>query len=316
MKKTVKYLAAAFLAGAVMLSGCSKPEPPAQSGELRVITVNFPPYDFVKQITGGSVVPEMLLKGGQDAHTFEPTAKDIIKINEADIFIYTGGESDAWVDTIADSIDSGVRIVRMSDLVDLIEEDHDDDEHEHEHDDDHDHEEETEYDEHIWTSPKNAIAISEGITDALCEAAPENAQKYRDGLTAYTAELNALSDELEAAADMLDKPLIFGDRFPFKYMAHDYGIDYLAAFPGCSTDTEPSAAKMTELIEAAKETDAKVIYHIEFSTEKVADAIAEAVGAETRLMHSCHTLSDADLAAGETYISMMHRNIEAMKESF
>lgn len=308
MKKTVKYLAAAFLAGAVMLSGCSKPEASAPSGELRVITVNFPPYDFVKQITGGEVVPEMLLKGGQDAHTFEPTAKDIIRINEADIFIYNGGESDAWVETIADSIDSGVRIVRMSDLVELIEEDHDED--------GHDHEEETEYDEHIWTSPKNAVAISEGIAEVLCEASPENSQKYREGLEAYTAELNALSDELEAAADELDKPLIFGDRFPFKYMAHDYGIDYRAAFPGCSTDTEPSAAKMTELIETAKETDAKVIYHIEFSTEKVADAIAEAVGAETRLMHSCHTLSDADLSAGETYISIMRRNIEAMRESF
>ena len=139
MKKPVKYLAAAFLAGSVMLSGCSKPEPPAQTGNIRVVTVNFPPCDFVKQITGGEVVPEMLLKGGQDAHTFEPTAKDIIKINEADIFIYTGGESDEWVDTIAESIDSGVRIVRMTDLVELIEEDHDDD--------DHDRGEETEYDE-------------------------------------------------------------------------------------------------------------------------------------------------------------------------
>lgn len=306
MKKPVKYLASAFLAGAVMLSGCSKPEAPAQTGELRVVTVNFPPCDFVKQITGGEVVPEMLLKGGQDAHTFEPTAKDIIKINEADIFIYTGGESDEWVDTVAGSIDSGVKIVKMIDLVEPIEEDHDD-----EHD--HDHGGEPEYDEHIWTSPKNAIAISKGITDALCEAAPENAGKYRDGLAAYTAELNALSDELQAAADALDKPLIFGDRFPFKYMAHDYGIEYYAAFSGCSSDTEPSAAKMTELIEKARETGAKVIYHIEFSTGKVADAIAETVGAETRLMHSCHTLSDADLAAGETYVSIMRKNIEALR---
>lgn len=309
MKKPVKYLAAVFLAGAVMLSGCSKPEPPAQTENIRVVTVNFPPCDFVKQITGGEVVPEMLLKGGQDAHTFEPTAKDIIKINEADIFIYTGGESDEWVDTIAESIDSGVKIVRMTDLVELIEEDHDDD---HD-DDDHDRGEETEYDEHIWTSPKNAITISKGIADVLCEVSPENAQKYMDGLAAYTAELTALSDELQAAADTLGRPLIFGDRFPFKYMAHDYGIEYYAAFSGCSTDTEPSAAKMTELIEKARETGSKVIYYIEFSTGKVADAIAEAVGAETRLMHSCHTLSDADLAAGETYVSIMRKNIEALR---
>ncbi|MBQ3841888.1 MAG: zinc ABC transporter substrate-binding protein [Ruminiclostridium sp.] len=309
MKKITKMLSALLLSGAMLLvTGCGQAEKPQDTGGIKVVTVNFPPYDFVKQITDGEIIPEMLLKGGQDAHTFEPTAKDIIKINEADIFIYTGGESDEWVDTIAESIDSNVRIIKMMDCIGdgLIEEDSD----EHE---DHYHSQETGYDEHIWTSPKNAIAISKGITDALCEIAPENAQKYRDGLAAYTAELETLSDELQAAADALDKPLIFGDRFPFKYMAHDYGIEYLAAFSGCSTDTEPSAAKMTELIEKAGQTGAKVIFHIEFSTGKVADAVAEAVGAQTRLMHSCHTLSDSDISAGETYVSVMRKNIEAMR---
>ena len=309
MKNAIKTAAALLTAAALtMMSGCGSGDKPEKTGGISVVTVNFPPYDFVKQITGGEVVPEMLLRGGQDAHTYEPTAKDIIKINTADIFICTGGESDAWVDRIADSLDSDVKIVRMTDFTELIEEDHDDHEHMHEHEG-----EETEYDEHVWTSPKNAIKISGGITEVLCEVSPENAEKYRAGLEAYTAGLTALSDELQSAADSLGKPLIFGDRFPFAYMAHDYGISYCAAFAGCSSDTEPSAAKMTELIDRAKETGANVIYHIEFSTEKVAKAIAEAVGAEIRLMHSCHTLSEEDLAAGETYISMMRKNIEAMK---
>ena len=310
MKRLIKYSAAGLAAAvALTFSGCTGSKPTAQSGDIKVVTVNFPPYDFVKQITGGDIVPEMLLTGGQDTHTYEPTAKDIIRINEADIFICTGGESDAWVDRIAGSLDGNVRIVKMTDCInELIEEDHDEHEHIHEYDDG-----EIEYDEHVWTSPENAVKISEGITEALIEADPANSEKYNNGLNAYINELHSLSEDLHKAAEALDKPLIFGDRFPFAYMARDYGISYFAAFAGCSSDTEPSAAKMTELIDKAKETGVKVIYHIEFSTEKVAAAIAEAVGAEIRLMHSCHTLSDKDLAAGETYVSIRRKNIEAMK---
>lgn len=278
---------------------------------IKVITTNFPPYDFVREITGGEVEAEMLLSGGQDSHTFEPTAKDIVRINEADLFICTGGESDAWIDTIAESLDGDVKIIRMMDFVTPLKAEETGHEHDHEHEDEaHSHE----YDEHIWTSPKNAISISEGITEALCSISPENAEGYRKGLSDYTEELKALDGEFRAAAEKLSKPLIFGDRFPFTYLAHEYGISYHAAFTGCSSETEPSAAKMTELIDEAAETGAKVIYHIEFSTCKVADAIAEAVGAETRLMHSCHSLSDEDLAAGETYLSIMRKNIAAMTE--
>ncbi len=313
--RKLKVVTSLFLAAALVLtaSSCGNNSAPAvQDSRIKVITVNFPPYDFVRQITGGEVIPEMLLKGGQDAHSFEPTAKDIIKINDADLFICTGGESDAWVDTITDSLDGNVKILRMTDFVDLLEEDdedmeEDDEDHGHEH-----HGDEIEYDEHVWTSPLNAMKISDGITDALCGADPENAEKYRSGLESYKRELSALSDDFAAAAGKLGKPLIFGDRFPFAYLARDYGIEYYAAFPGCSTDMEPSAARMTALIEKAKEYSVDVIYYIEFSTEKVASAIAEAVGAQTRLMHSCHTLSDSDLAAGETYISIMRRNIASI----
>lgn len=309
--KKLKKLAALLLSAVCITAagGCSGAAGKSSDGGIKVITVNFPPYDFVRQITGGEIVPEMLLTGGQDAHSYEPTAKDIVRINEADLFICTGGESDAWVDTIIDSLDSDVVILKMTECyeIELLEEE--EDEHEdHEHDSD-----EVEYDEHVWTSPKNAINICNSITAQLVLLDPDNAIKYADGFAAYREQLEELSDEWQQAADALDKPLIFGDRFPFAYLARDYGIDYFAAFAGCSTDTEPSASKMTELIEKARETNAEHIYHIEFSTEKVASAIAEAVGADTRLMHSCHTLSDEDLANGETYISIMRRNIEALR---
>lgn len=310
MKKIMKA-AAALLAAVCMLpaGGCSDGGKKDTDG-IKVITVNFPPYDFVRQITGGEIIPEMLLTGGQDAHSYEPTAKDIVRINEADLFICTGGESDAWVDTILDSLDRDVVILKMTECYDieLLEEEEDEFEGHHGHDSD-----EVEYDEHVWTSPENAINICNSITAQLMLIDPDNAIKYADGFAAYRTELETLSDEWQKAADGLDKPLIFGDRFPFAYLARDYGIDYFAAFAGCSTETEPSAAKMTQLIEKAKETGAQHIYHIEFSTEKVASAIAEAVGADIRLMHSCHTVSDEDLANGETYISIMQKNISALE---
>lgn len=309
MNKYIKKTAAALVSAAILASVCGCGAEKPQGGELDVITTNFPPYDFVRQISGGDITPTMLLSGGQDSHSYEPTAREMVQLSEADILICTGGESDAWVDSLTESAES-LTIIRMMDFVEPVEaergeEEHDEADHDHNHD---------ELDEHVWTSPKNAMLISSGIADALCEADPENAEKYRAGLEAYNAELTELDRELSEAAEKLDKPLIFGDRFPFRYMARDYGIEYYAAFSGCSSETEPSAARLASLIETAKSENAAVIYYIEFSTRKVADTIAEAAGAQTRLMHSCHSLSDEDLAAGETYVSIMRRNIAAMTE--
>ena len=306
MKIFRKFLSV-FAAAAVMLtlSACNTAEPAEHDG-LKVITTNFPPYDFVKQISEGSVIPEMLLSGGQDSHSFEPTAQQIIEISEADIFICTGGESDAWVDEILLSMDSDVEVIKMMDCVEpLCSDDHD-------HDHDHEHHGHEEYDEHVWTSPKNAIKIADRIKEAMCEADPENAEAYKNGYSAFNESLAALDKELSEAAENLTAPLIFGDRFPFLYMAHDYGIEYYAAFSGCSSETEPSAAKMTELIEAAKANNVKTIFYVEFSTQKVADTVAEAAGAGTALFHSGHSVSDEDLQNGESYVSLMKKNIEKL----
>ncbi len=306
--RILKKILSAFAAGAIMLTcaGCNAAENTETDG-LKIITTNFPPYDFVKQISDGTVVPEMLLTGGQDSHSFEPTAQQIIRISEADIFICTGGESDTWVDEILMSMDSDVTVIKMMDCVEpLCADDHDHEEDEHH---DHDH---SEYDEHVWTSPKNAMKIAETIKEAMCGADPENAEAYESGYTNLYADLLAIDYELMSAAEKLTAPLIFGDRFPFLYMAHDYGIEYYAAFSGCSSETEPSAVKMTELIEAAKAHNVKTIFYVEFSTQKVADTVAEAAGADTALFHSCHSVSDEDLQNGESYVSLMRKNVEAL----
>jgi len=295
-----------FLALAVALSLCSCTSANEKTEGLDVITTNFTYYDFVRQISGGECLPEMLLSGGQDSHSYEPTAQEMIRISEADIFICTGGESDAWVDEMLSSISSDVVVMKMMDYIEpLCNDDHDEEGHNHEHG----HEE---YDEHIWTSPKNAAIIADEIAKTMCEVDPENADSYKKGFAAFNVELIKLDTDLKAAAEKLDKPLIFGDRFPFLYMAKNYGIDYRAAFSGCSSETEPSAARMTELIEAAKEFKVKTIFYIEFSTEKVANTIAEAVGAKTGIFYSCHSVYDEDFENGETYISLMRKNIEAI----
>ena len=315
------------------LTACGGPKAPEVEGphRLKVVATVFPAYDFARAAGGEWADVTLLLPPGAETHSYEPTPADILAVQDCDLFLYLGGDSDAWVDTILESVQPSGAVLRMIDCVELLEEEtvegmqaepghhHDEDGHE-DHDghdgDDHDHGlgQVMEVDEHVWTSPLNAMKISEGITKALCEISPENAEKYNSGLAEYEKKLSELDKKLKEAADKLNKPLIFGDRFPFTYLAHDYGISYHAAFSGCSSETEPSAAKMTELIEQAKAADVKVIYYIEFSTEKVAKTIAEAVGAKTRLMHSCHTLSTEDLNNGETYISIMRRNIEAMKE--
>lgn len=305
----LRKILSVLTAAAVMVSvcGCETAEKPQNDG-LKIITTNFPPYDFVRQISEGSVTAEMLLSGGQDSHSFEPTAQQIIEISEADIFICTGGESDAWVDEILMSMDSDVTVIKMIDCVEPLcaEEEHNHEEGEHHN---HSHEE---YDEHVWTSPKNAMKIADVISDTMCSADPDNAEKYKNGIAEYKAELELLDKELADAANKLSAPLIFGDRFPFLYMAQDYGIEYYAAFSGCSSETEPSAAKMTELIEAAKENNVKTVFYVEFSTQKVADTVAEAAGADTALFHSCHSVSDEDLQNGESYVSLMRKNIEKL----
>ena len=152
------------------------------------------------------------------------------------------------------------------------------------------------------------MEIAKTIKGAMCEADPENTDAYNSGYAELYTSLTTLDHYLTEIAEKLTAPLIFGDRFPFLYMAHDYGIEYYAAFSGCSSETEPSAAKMTELIEAAKTNNVKTIFYVEFSTQKVADTVAEAAGAETALFHSCHSVSDEDLQNGESYVSLMRKN--------
>jgi zinc transport system substrate-binding protein len=172
------------------------------------------------------------------------------------------------------------------------------------------------YDEHVWTSPKNAALIVRAIADALCEIKQENAGDYKINSENYLAELNALDAEFQSIVNhAARKTIVFGDRFPFRYFADAYGLDYFAAFPGCAAESEPSAQTVAFLIDKVKTENIPVIFHQEMSNGKMAETICEATGAKIALFHACHNVSKDEFASGATYLSLMRQNATVLKEA-
>lgn len=295
-----------------LLSGCTKPNQPSKD-RLNVVATIFPPYDFTRQIAGDRVSLTLLIPPGGESHTYEPTPQDIITIQEADVFLYVGGENDVWLDEILDNIDtSRMAILRMTECVETVEEEHVEGmQTPHIHN-----EEDGEPDEHVWTSPVNAARLSSAIEKVLTERDPENAAFYKQNLEAYQAQLARLDSQFRVlAATARTKELIFGDRFPLRYFAEEYGFTYYAAFPGCSAESEPSAKTIAFLIDKAKADQVDTIFYIEFSNHLAADTIAGAVGAKTALFHSCHNVTLEEMQRGVTYLSLMEQNLATLQEA-
>lgn len=321
MKKRILALLLAA-ATALTLCACAPTGEDAEDGRLQVVCSLFPYYDFVREIGGVYVSPHLLVAAGREAHSFEPTPMDVIRVSRADVFVYNGGEGEQWVDEILDSAGENIpTVLRMMDYADTLAEeplaghdDHDHADHDHEHDDDHD-SDDIEYDEHIWTSPVQAMKLCGAICDALCAADPAHAAAYRSNLQEYLGQLAELDVAFrQVCSEKKRSLLVFGDRFPLLYFCREYGLDYRAAFHGCSSDTEPSLYTLKFLIDKVRQQDIPVVYALELSSRKVADAIAETTGATVETFYSCQTVSQADWAAGEGYVSLMRRNVAALRE--
>jgi len=312
---TLALLACAFTL--TFLSCGSKNKPAGSDGRLTVITTIFPPFDFARAVAGGKADITMLLPPGSETHSFEPTPQDVVKIQKSGVFIHVGGESDSWVEKILESMDaSKMKVITLTDCVETVEEEivegMQDDEAEESGEDG----EEPEYDEHVWTSPRNAKIIVRKIADALIEADPANADAYRQNAEAYIAELDGLDAKFQGVVNgAARKTIIFGDRFPFRYFADAYGLKYFAAFPGCATETDASAKTVAFLINKVKAEKIPVVFHIELSNKKMAEAISEATGAKVRLLHACHNITKSDFEAGKTYVDLMSANVETLSEA-
>lgn len=311
--KFIRHLLAFLCCAALLCPPCAAPAL-ASEETLSVVCTIFPAYDFARQLAGDTAQVRLLLPPGSESHSYEPSPRDIIDIQEADLFLYAGGESDNWVDGILASMgDDAPRAFRLTDCVTLLAEETSASMEAEERDHG---EEAAEMDEHVWTSPKNAMLIVAQLCDTLCEIAPQNAQVYEEALSAYLTELEALDAAFEETVANGKRDLIvFGDRFPFRYFAHDYHLRYDAAFPGCSEDSESSVRTVISLVDTIRAEQIPVVFYIEFSSRKTADVLAEETGAKELLFHSCHNVSAEELEDGATYLSLMWNNVAALKEA-
>lgn len=353
-KKTAIRLLAVLLC-ACMVIGCGSSKSVPNTNKLNIVTTIYPPYDFVKNVGGDMVEVTMLLKPGMESHSYEPTPADIIKIMHSDIFLYAGGESDVWVEDLLSAGESDTRPFALLDWVDPIEEEtvegmqtkghsHDHGDHDHtnetaydEHgevctqdhvhgDEEYHHDDETqvnavhlheeEYDEHVWTSPQNAMLIVEKICDIFGEMDPDNRAVYEENAEEYLKKLQELDYAFWDVVNKAErKTLVFGDRFPLLYFVRNYGLDYYAAFPGCSMETEASAATVAFLTDKVEAEEIPVIFYLELSNGKIAEVIAECTEAETARFYSGHAVTADDLEAGEDYLSLMYRNVDTLKRA-
>ena len=289
---------------------------------LSIVTTVFPAFDFAREIAGESANVCLLVPPGSESHSFEPTAQDILKIQNCDLLICNGGESEAWLEEILGGVGESVRVLYMLECVNALEEETVEGmqtprgEHEHEHEHKHDGEEETEYDEHVWTSPVNAALISRAICDSLCEIDSGNAEIYLDNCESYCEKLAELDARFRDVVDNAARhTVIFADRFPVRYFTEEYGLEYFAAFPGCADDAEPSAKTVAFLIDKVREENCPAVFYIEFSNEKMADIVCEDTECEKLLFHSCHNVSRDELLGGVSYLSLMQANVESLKEA-
>ena len=292
--------------------------------KLSIVCTIFPEYDWVRELTSGSDNTEitLLLDNGVDLHSFQPTADDIIKISTCDMFIYVGGESDGWVeDALKSATNKDMNVINLLDVLgDGVKEEEIKEGMEH----DHDHEEngehhEHEYDEHIWLSLRNADSVCKYISEKLGKTDPENKPLYDSNYAAYSEKLNALdkrySDTVSAGTK---KTILFGDRFPFRYLTDDYGLDYYAAFAGCSAETEASFETIAFLASKVDELGLDCIMTIEGKEHKIAETIAQNTSSGSKnilTFDSMQGTTSEDANSGTTYLSVMESNLAVLKEA-
>lgn len=330
LKKIMAVILSLFITASLLAScagnnadkatGLDKGSTADQNGKIKVVTTVFPLYDWVREVARDDVdlSIDLLLDNGVDLHSYQPTAKDIMDISDCDLFVYVGGESDKWVDDVLRQANNKKMIVL--DLMEIlgdkakVEELKEGMQGEKE-----EHEDEPEYDEHVWLSLKNAVTFTEKIAEALGKVDTQHAGSFSENAAAYTEKLSALDKAYQQAVDDAKvKTLLFGDRFPFRYLVDDYGLDYYAAFAGCSSETAASFETVIFLAGKLDELQLPAVCILEDSDGTLAETIRQAGTAKDQTIvtfDSLQSVTAADIAAGKTYLSAMENNLKALQEA-
>ena len=309
----IAIIVASVIAG-VVLGKKNKTSNNNNTEKIKVTASNFASYDFLRAIIGDNDNIELtfLLGPGKDAHSYDPTAQDLITIQNSDLFIYIGGEMEKWADRVLPTLDtSNTKIICVADDIKTIDEQEIDGAEPEEED-----EEEGAFDEHIWTSPDNAITMVNTLEKSMEEIDSSNSSKYKQNAESYIAKIKNVDKQIQEIVDNKKRDrLVFGDKMPMQYFINYYKLQVSAAFSGCSTETEPSSKTIAYLVNKAKEEETPVILYIELNNGKVANTIANEVGNGCKAMQiqTLHNVSKTDFDNGETWVSLMERNLDVLK---
>lgn len=294
------------------LGSCSVSAP--DGDKPMVVTTIFPPYDFAREVAGDHIDLSVLVTV-TDSHSFSPTAADMAKIEECDLFIYTGGDGDLWAEDFLSQIDTTDKIVlNMMDLCTLYESEHD---HEHGHDHDREHHGTLSYDEHVWLDPHNAIKIIKAIRDSLISIDPSCKEIYLSNGDVYLEQLQKLDEDYHSVVSSAkNHSIVVADRFPYRYLCEAYGIHYTSAIDGCGSASDLTAIQYEHLAECLREDDLPVILCTEYSDRSIANTVLRESGCKETVilsLHSCHTLTLSAIREGKTYLSLMRENLDVLK---
>ena len=330
MRRTIAFILSLILLLACVPAGAAS----AEEKEIKVVTTIFPIYDWVREIVGDDaahVNNKLLLDNGVDLHSYQPTAQDILAISTADVFIYVGGESDEWVeDVLASAMNPDLKAISLvetmgeeikpEEIVEGMEHEHDSEqEHDHEEDEEHENEHEDEEDEHVWLSLRCAEKLTQAIADALAGIDPDYADHYQKNTAAYLEKLSDLDARYaETVSSAAFRTILFGDRFPFRYLADDYGLTYYAAFSGCSAESEASFATIVFLAQKVDELNLPAVMTIEHPRTRIAETVAQNTASKDQkilALDSMQGTTAADIQSGVTYLSVMEANLEVLKDA-
>ena len=324
MKKAILLILAVVLMAGCLSACGSGSRSDAEQGRIQIVTTIFPEYDWVMNILGDNPANAdvtMLLDTGVDLHSFQPTAADILKISTCDLFIYVGGESDKWVDdALQEATNKDMIVINLLDVLgDAVKEEELIEGMQEEEDESGNEEDEAEYDEHVWLSLKNAVVLVESISEAIRKIDPDHADAYKKNTSAYIEKLNTLDTEFQAAVNSASyRTLLFGDRFPFRYLTDDYGLSYYAAFVGCSAETEASFETITFLAGKVDELSLPAVMTIEGTDHRIAETIVQNTRTRDQqilVMDSMQATTAKDVENGTTYLSVMEKNLSVLKDA-